>query len=296
MRINRRQFSAGLFAAAGAVDHHDLVRLVERGITRRGQRADDRARSRAPLARATRPTVRFQRKETEQYHLCLGAPGVSRSDHRRFAALVLDAILGGSASSRLFQEIREKRGMAYSVYSYLSQYSDTGQIGLYIGTREENLAEAVTIALAQIEEIAAGGVTDRELRRAKESLKGRIVLSMESTSARMNRLGMSLVTGTEILTLDRVVAEIEAVAREVVSELAAVLLAPGRLSAAGIGILAQASPMMQDMFSRTPLEAAAVVSIISLFNAGGRFTHRFVGADFLFRHENYIRKYKAPKA
>ena len=125
--------------------------------------------------------------------------------------------------------------MAYSVYSYLSQYSDTGQIGLYIGTREENLAEAVTIALAQIEEIAAGGVTDRELRRAKESLKGRIVLSMESTSARMNRLGMSLVTGTEILTLDRVVAEIEAVAREVVSELAAVLLAPGRLSAAGIG-------------------------------------------------------------
>src|SRR4029077_17820839 len=83
------------------------------------------------------------RKETEQYHLCLGAIGISRSDRRRFAASLLDAILGGSASSRLFQEIREKRGMAYSVYSFGAQYSDTGILGIYVGTREENLLSCV---------------------------------------------------------------------------------------------------------------------------------------------------------
>ena len=88
----------------------------------------------------TPPGFRFQRKATEQYHVCLGAPGIARRDERRFAASLLDSIVGGSASSRLFQEIREKRGMAYSVYSFASQYSDAGQLGLYIGTREENLA------------------------------------------------------------------------------------------------------------------------------------------------------------
>ena len=97
-------------------------------------------------SQAPPPRLRFQRKDTEQYHVCLAAPGISRSDRRRFAASLLDAILGGSASSRLFQEIREKRGMAYAVYSFVSQYTDTGQIGVYVGTREDNLAEALAIA------------------------------------------------------------------------------------------------------------------------------------------------------
>src|SRR5207247_7569189 len=116
-------------------------------------------------AKPPKPGLRFQRKDTEQYHVCLGAPGVSRSDKRRFAASILDAILGGSASSRLFQEIREKRGLAYAVYSFLSQYADTGQIGIYIGTREENLAETLAIAIEQIADIAAGNIPERELRR-----------------------------------------------------------------------------------------------------------------------------------
>ena len=102
------------------------------------------------------PRLRFQQKDTEQYHVCLGAPGISRSDRRRFAASLLDAILGGSASSRLFQEIREKRGMAYSVYSFVSQYTDTGQIGVYLGTREDNLADALAITAEQIADIAGG--------------------------------------------------------------------------------------------------------------------------------------------
>jgi len=167
--------------------------------------------------------------------VCLGAPGISRSDRRRFAASILDAILGGSASSRLFQEIREKRGMAYAVYSFMSQYTDTGQVGVYVGTREDNLVEALSITAEQIADIAAGNLPDRELQRAKENLKGRILLSMESTSTRMNRLGKSLVTDSEILSLDRIVAEIDSVDPRSVSELATVLLASDRLSAAGIG-------------------------------------------------------------
>jgi predicted Zn-dependent peptidase len=222
-------------AAAGSIDHDALVELVRGAVEARSHPAAPRAAVRRLLGSAPKPARRFQRKDTEQYHVCLGAPGISRSDPRRFAASLLDAILGGSASSRLFQEIREKRGLAYSVYSFLSQYADTGQIGLYVGTREENLAEALTIACDEVAEIAAGRLRDSELRRAKENLKGRMLLSMESTSARMQRLGKSLITDTEILSLERMMAEIEAVEPDSVCALARELLAPAQLSAAGIG-------------------------------------------------------------
>jgi predicted Zn-dependent peptidase len=148
---------------------------------------------------------------------------------------LLDGILGGSASSRLFQEIREKRGMAYAVYSFASQYTDTGQLGIYVGTREDNLGACLEITSEQIAEIAAGNLRDAELARAKENLKGRIMLSMESTSNRMSRLGKSLITDSELLSIERIMAEIEAVEPEALAELAGVLLAPEKLSAAGIG-------------------------------------------------------------
>ena len=190
---------------------------------------------RSPLVREPAPGLRFQQKDTEQFHVCVGAPGIARSDRRRFAASLLDAILGGSASSRLFQEIREKRGMAYTVYSFGSQYTDSGLIGIYVGTREENLVSCLEIVAEQIADIAAGNLRERELERAKENLKGRIALSMESTSNRMSRLGRSLITDTELLSLDRVIAEIDAVEPAALAELAGVLLEPARLSAAGIG-------------------------------------------------------------
>ena len=224
-----------MVAAAGNVEHERVVELVSQALERRGEVADSAANVRPPLVQAPPPGLRFQRKDTEQYHVCLAAPGIARTDRRRFAASLLDAILGGSASSRLFQEIREKRGLAYSVYSFASQYTDTGQIGIYVGTREDNLAEALAIAAEQIADVAAGNVPDRELNRAKENLKGRILLSMESTSARMNRLGKSLITDSELLSLERLVAEIDAVEASSVAELAAALLAPEQLSAAGIG-------------------------------------------------------------
>ncbi len=241
-------------AGAGSVDHDELVGLVERAAARRAAGPDGAPKARAQLRGTPAPGLRFQRKDTEQYHVCLGAPGIARSDERRFAASILDAILGGSASSRLFQEIREKRGMAYSVYSFGSHYAETGHIGIYVGTREENLGEALAITVEQIGEIAAGNVDTRELARAQENLKGRIVLSMESTSARMTRLGKSIVTDTEILTLDEVIAAIEAVDVTAVASLAAELLAPERLSAAGIGpseerfleALGRATPTLAD--------------------------------------------------
>jgi predicted Zn-dependent peptidase len=222
-------------AASGNLEHDRLVQLVQEAVERRGEVADGKLRVRPPIVRTAKPSRRFQRKDTEQYHVCLGAPGVARSDRRRFAAAILDAVLGGSASSRLFQEIREKRGMAYAVYSFLSEYADTGQIGIYVGTREENLAGALAIAIDQIGDIAGGGLRESELQRAKENLKGRILLSMESTSTHMNRLGKSLITDSEILSIDRIVAEVDAVEADAVCELAALLLAPERLSAAGIG-------------------------------------------------------------
>jgi predicted Zn-dependent peptidase len=222
-------------AAAGNLDHDRLVALLQRSERHAGAPARAGTRVRRPLAQLPGPSLRFQRKETEQYHLCLGATGISRSDRRRFASSLLDSILGGSASSRLFQEIREKRGMAYAVYSFGAQYTDTGVLGVYVGTREENLAACVEICVEQIAEIAAGRLRKGELERAKESLKGRIVLSLESTSNRMSRLGKSLVTDTELLTIERVIAEIEAVDADELAELATVLLPPERLAAAGVG-------------------------------------------------------------
>jgi len=220
-------------AAAGNLTHGKLVTLLQR-FEHNGT-AHGRIPNRRPLVRTPPPGLRFQRKDTEQYHLCLGAPGISRSDRRRFAASLLDGILGGSASSRLFQEIREKRGMAYSVYSFASQYTDTGLVGIYVGTREENLGQCVEICIEQVADIAGGNFRAGELERAKESLKGRIMLSMESTSNRMSRLGKSVITDTELLTFDRIFAEIDAVQPDELAELAGVLLAPAALSAAGVG-------------------------------------------------------------
>jgi predicted Zn-dependent peptidase len=234
---HRSMYAPGniVVSAAGNIAHDRFLSLLER--FERASGAPDRTgpRVRKPLVQAPPPGLKFQRKDTEQYHLCLGAPGISRSDRRRFAASLLDGILGGSASSRLFQEIREKRGMAYAVYSFSSQYTDTGLVGIYVGTREENLAPCVEICVEQIGEIAAGKLRDGELERAKESLKGRIMLSMESTSNRMSRLGKSLISDTELLTFDRIIAEIDAVDVDELAELAAVLLAPERLSASGVG-------------------------------------------------------------
>jgi predicted Zn-dependent peptidase len=223
-----------VIAAAGHLEHERLLELLRRAEEEHAP-STERFPGRPPLVQTPPAGYRFNAKDTEQYHVCVGATGISRSDRRRFAASLLDGILGGSASSRLFQEIREKRGMAYAVYSFASQYSDTGLVGVYLGTREENLAACLEILAEQLADVTGGNVSEEELERAKENLKGRIMLSMESTSNRMSRLGKSIVTDTELLTFERIIEEIDAVGTDTVAALASLLLAPERISAAGIG-------------------------------------------------------------
>jgi predicted Zn-dependent peptidase len=234
---HRSRYTAGnvVVAAAGSIDHEELVGLVQRMSQKLAEPPARKPSVRAPFVAPPLPSLRFESKSTEQYHVCLAAPGIARSDKRRFTASILDGVLGGSASSRLFQEIREKRGLAYSVYTFSSQYADTGQIGIYVGTRGENLPACLEICAEQIRAMASGDLSEEELERAKENMKGRIMLAMELTSNRMSRLGKSLITDSELLSLDRVIAEIEAVDATAVAQLAEVLLEPTKLSVAGIG-------------------------------------------------------------
>jgi predicted Zn-dependent peptidase len=221
-----------VIAAAGSVDHDGIVKLAEAAaFAAPGPAAD--APPQAPADPA--PTIRFQRKDTEQVHVCLGAVGLARHDDRRFAARVLDAIFGGLSSSRLFQAVREERGLAYSVFSFAGQFSDTGQIGLYVGTRPDNLGEAMQVVGEELRRLRREPATDDELVRAKENVKARIVLGLESSAARMNRLGGSTLFGLPLYEPEELMALIDAVTLDDLAALAAELWAPERLSAAGIG-------------------------------------------------------------
>ncbi len=219
-------------AAAGAVDHEAFVaEIAARAPQASAAPAQPVAESPAPAA----PDRRFEAKDTEQYHFCLGGPGLSRHDERRFALRVLDTIFGGTSSSRLFQEVREQRGLAYAVFSFTAAYGDSGQVGLYVGTRPDNLESAVEVVAGELERLRREPVTPEELSRAKENLKGRIVLALESTGARMNRLGSEVLAEAPLLSLDEVTARIDAVTRQDLAALADELWDPARLSAAAIG-------------------------------------------------------------
>src|SRR3984885_5319868 len=199
-----------VIAAAGAVDHDQLVELAATRIA--GASTNGGASGAVgPVPLPDGPRRRFARQETEQFHVCLGAAGLSRHDERRFALRVLDTIFGGTSSSRLFQEVRERRGLAYAVYSFTSGYQDTGQIGLYVGTRADNLVQALGVVGTELMRGIKDPATVEELLRAKENLKGRVVLALESTGARMNRLGSEVLAGETLMALDEVVRRIDAV-------------------------------------------------------------------------------------
>jgi predicted Zn-dependent peptidase len=218
-------------AAAGSVDHDAVVELA-RAMPLSSVEAATAAES-APVDPP--PDTRFVTKDTEQVHVCLGGVGLPRFDERRFGARVLDAIFGGLSSSRLFQAVREERGLAYSVFSFSGQFSDTGQVGLYLGTRPDNLAEAMSVVAGELERLRREPATAEELERAKENVKARVVLGLESSAARMNRLGSSILFGLPLLEPEELMERIDAVSLDVLGELAAELWAPERLSAAGIG-------------------------------------------------------------
>ncbi|MDQ3572476.1 MAG: insulinase family protein [Actinomycetota bacterium] len=217
-------------AAAGHLEHQRIAELADRlavapeGIVPAVNGEVDEGRR-----------LRFHAKDTEQYHICFGAPGITRADERRFALMVLESAFGGSVSSRLFREVREKRGLAYAVGSYSEQYLDQGSVAMYVGTREENVAEACAIISRELALLSADGVRGEELRRAKEQIKGRIVLSMESTAARMSRIARATLFDLPLLSLDEMLARVDAVNEDEMGAIAAELFDPARFSAACIG-------------------------------------------------------------
>lgn len=220
-----------VIAAAGAVDHEKVVALARDGGFERAGTPPERE-SAAP---ADRPSLNFFEKETEQVHVALGAPGFTRGDERRFAMSVLNTIFGSSSSSRLFQEVREKRGLAYAVYSYSGYYRDSGQIGMYVGTRPDRVGEAMQVFGDELRRLVVNPATDTELARAKENVKGRTALSMESPMGRMSQIGANTLFETPIYTLDEIERRVDAVTLDDLRALVDEFYRPERFSVAAVG-------------------------------------------------------------
>jgi predicted Zn-dependent peptidase len=214
-------------AAAGRVDHSQVLDLVTAAF---GGRLDGAA-SPDPLRRGedvdllepARPTGLIHRR-TEQTHLLLGSIGMGRLDERRYAAAVLDAAVGGGMSSRLFQEVREKRGLVYSVGSALTHYAGTGSFSVYAGCSPKRVPEVLRLVRAELAQVAATGLTAEEVARARGQLKGGMVLGLEDTGSRMSRLGKSELSYGEYLPVREVLDLLDAVDTEQVRSVAADLL------------------------------------------------------------------------
>ncbi len=198
-------------AAAGNVDHDELVSLTERHLSS----LNHGPRSVRPIADAAgEARIVTLEKDTEQAHICYGVATMNAHHPDRFALALLDGVLGGGMSSRLFQEVREKRGLVYAIYSFSSLYQDTGEFAVYAGTRPENAEEVIRLIRIEMERIAEHGVTPEELDRVRQATKGHLVLGMESTRMRMTRLGKNEVTGGEILSADELVERFDSVTME----------------------------------------------------------------------------------
>jgi len=220
-------------SAAGHLEHARLVELAERYVSAPAANGAGAAPNGGLPSDAAK--LLFYPKDTEQYHICFGGPGISRGDERRFALAVLDTIFGGSVSSRLFREVREKRGLAYSVGSYTHEFVDRGFVASYVGTRADNVAEACEIIGRELASLSTEGVSDDELRRAKEHVKGRLVLGLESTGSRMSRIARAVLFGIPLLSIDEMLERIEGVSAEEVAELSAELYDPAKFAAACVG-------------------------------------------------------------
>lgn len=204
-------------AAAGNITHEEVVRLTRDLLQ---GRPEGRREPRAQSAPESQRRVSVITKDTEQAHICWGTLALPAAHPDRFALGVMDTILGGGMASRLFVEIREKRGLAYAVYSYHGQYLDTGTFTVYAGTRPDNTAQVIELITGEVDRLIADGVTPEELDRARESIKGHLVLGLENTNKRMMRLGLSEVGGVDILSIDELIARIESVTIEDIARVA----------------------------------------------------------------------------
>jgi predicted Zn-dependent peptidase len=237
--FHHRHYRAGniVVAAAGNVDHGRVVEGVAARFA--GGLGDREPRAEAEIRPAG--AVRVLRRPTEQAHLVLGMPGLSRSDPDRWALSVLNHVLGGGMSSRLFQEVREKRGLAYSVYSYRSALEDTGTFAIYAGTAPERAPEVLSLIDAELDRLSLERcLGEAELGRAKGHFKGQMAIGLESSSARMERLGRSEITTGDVQSVDAMVDAIDAVTPEDVARVI------DRVLAAGPRVLAAVGPVDAD--------------------------------------------------
>ena len=197
--------------AAGHIDHDQLVKLCAQFLT---TLPSGTRNVREVVARQDRDAFALMKKETEQAHIIYGMPGIPLGDDDRFASALLDTALGGGMSSRLFQEVREKRGLAYAVYASTMSYAGAGQFLVYAGTRPSNIQEVVSIVKHEVDALFEKGLTSEELERVRQYVIGNIVLSSESTSQRMLRLGKSSIGEIELLSLDEIMARYQNITLE----------------------------------------------------------------------------------
>lgn len=225
-----------VLAVAGNVDHDDVLRLVDKALGARLSGVDGPEGIRAGQVELPAPhRLVLHHDDTEQAHLLLGTHAVSRHDDRRFALTVLNTALGGGMSSRLFQEVREQRGLAYQVYSSMACYADTGHLSVYAGCQPDRLGEVAKVIRAVLSDVAAHGLTDAEIARAKGQLRGGMVLGLEDTASRMTRIGKNELNFGRYLSVNDTIARIDAVTPAEVSAVAEALLhGPGGVDAAAV--------------------------------------------------------------
>lgn len=218
-------------AAAGNLEHQRVLELVNATFGRlTGGKKERRFAIPAPNRR-----VFCRAKDTEQVHLCLGTPGLPMDHEHIYVFQIINTILGGGLSSRLFQEIREQRGLVYSVFSYHSSYHDSGLFCVYAGLSKENVRAALELIIKEIQDIQSHGVQPEELQRAKDQLKGNLLLSLESVSTRMSRLGKSQLYLGKVIPPEEIVRRIMSVTDEHIRELARTVLRPENFSLASVG-------------------------------------------------------------
>ena len=222
-------------AAAGSLDHDTVVRQVRAAFAHVLDPDAEVAAPRMPRRpRAHGAGMRVCTRPTEQAHLVLGVPGITRSDQRRYALSVLSTAFGGGMSSRLFQEVREKRGLAYSVYSYAQGYSDDGMFGVYVGCLPGKIDTVLDVCLTEMQRVAEGGLTDDEIRRGKGQVRGATVLGQEDTGARMTRIAKSELHADPLLSIDQLLGRVDAVTGDDIRAVARDLLtAPTTLAVIG---------------------------------------------------------------
>ena len=229
-----------VLAAAGNVDHDRLVHRVEAiNFASPGKRT-----LRADEAPAPTAGVEVHKRPTEQAHIVIGMPGLPRGHEDRHALALMDTVLGGGMSSRLFQEIREKRGLAYSVFSYRSMFADAGTFAVYVGTTPQNAETVIDIVREELDSVFTDGLTDAEFARAKGHLKGSLVLSGEDPGSRMTRLGKAQLTTGEILSIDELIDKVERLEMDDIRRVANTVLGgtPRRVTVVG--------PFEEDAFDR----------------------------------------------